>query len=149
MQYQILIFLENGIGPESTESFAQALNVNDSLHYFPLFDGNDFGKGKDIIAGIFQDKEGRKKRALQYQVQLMVEKEKKKEAATTHVAPAPSKELKIESHAFLSGVKRTKSLGKGNFGEVYLGEWMGDMVALKTLQSGNVAAIEKEVNTFM
>jgi hypothetical protein len=53
---------------------------------------------------------------------------------------------KIMSSKRLENIKILQPIGKGKFGEVFIGEWEGTSVALKKLALGNKEDFEKEVS---
>ncbi len=55
---------------------------------------------------------------------------------------------KWPKETYLTNVKKGKRLGEGHFGEVFMGEWLGDSVALKTFKTDKLEEIEKEIKTF-
>ena len=50
-----------------------------------------------------------------------------------------------DNKIYLSNIKITKQLGEGSFGEVFLGEWRSDTVALKISKEKDIISFEKEI----
>ncbi len=59
-----------------------------------------------------------------------------------------SKKSYEDNSLYLSNIKIEQHLGKGNFGDVYLGKWTGIPVALKSFKTEDMDTIEKEIQAF-
>jgi len=55
--------------------------------------------------------------------------------AKLHLIVHPNLHLSDTNIPTLKDIKIMKPLGEGHFGKVYLGEWLGSLVALKKLKS--------------